>query len=87
VLVGSINAGAKPIYVDVRSLGDVPVAVVLTTDYTMHEISEPPGFPNRPGGTGSAQARYPHVASAGTTLHLLRCEADALIAAGAATLA
>jgi hypothetical protein len=83
--VGTTNAGATNINADVTNLGsDVPVAVTLSTDYTM---LAPPGYPARPGFTGTARPQYPHTVSSGTTFKVLRCEATALVAAGAATLA
>jgi hypothetical protein len=83
--VGTINAGATPVQADVRSLGsDVAVAVVLSTDYAM---LDPPGFPFRASFTGAATPQYPQTIASGTTIKVLRAEAAALVAAGAATLA
>jgi hypothetical protein len=85
VQVGSINSGATPINADVTSIGsDVAVAVLLSTNYAM---LNPPGFPFRASFTGAAVPQYPHTITSGTTLKVLRCEATALVAAGAATLA
>jgi hypothetical protein len=85
VTLGTINAGATPIQADVTNLGsDVAVAVSLSMNYTM---AAPPGYPARPGFTGTATPQYPHLVSSGTTFKVLRCEATALVAAGAATLA
>lgn len=53
----------------------------LLTDYDMQS---PPGYPSRPSCTGTNVPQYPHTLQAGTTLTLLKVEADALIAAGAA---
>ncbi len=87
--VGTISGGATPIMADVSFLGSRK-SVVLTVDYAM----ERPGsglvgaFVNRPFLAGSQrQPEYPYTVAAGTTVELLACEADALIAAGAATLA
>jgi hypothetical protein len=83
--VGTINGGAMPIQADVRSLGsDVPVAVLLSTDYAM---LDPPGFPFRTSFTGAATPQFPKTIASGTMLSVLRAEATALVAAGAATLA
>lgn len=60
-----------------------PVSVVLSADYTM---LAPPGFPARPPA-GAAVRFYPHTLLNGTTQQFLKPEADALIAAGAATAA
>ena len=80
--VGTINAGVTPIQADVRSLGsDVAVNVTLSADYSM---LNPPGFPFRPCFVGTATPNYPHLIPSGTSLALLKCEADALVAAGAA---
>ncbi len=85
VTVGTTNSGATQIQADVTNLGsDVAVAVTLTTDYAM---LDPPGYPSRPSFTGSATPQYPHTVPNGTTIQVLRCEANALIAASAATLA
>lgn len=77
---------ATPINANVVSLGvDVPVRVTLTKDYA---TLCPPGYPSRPGFTGAMPvSNYPHTIQSGTTLSLLKCEADALVTAGAATLA
>jgi hypothetical protein len=83
--VGTINAGATPIQADVTSLGsDVSVRVTLSTDYAM---IDPPGYPYRPSYTGSATPQSPRTIPSGTTVAFLRCEATALVNAGAATLA
>jgi hypothetical protein len=79
------SGAATPISANVISLGsDVPVRVTLTKDYAM---LCPVGFPARPCFTGSMPlSNYPHTIPTGTTLSLLKCETDALVAAGAATL-
>jgi hypothetical protein len=85
VQVGSINSGSTPINADVTVLGsDVSVAVTLSTDYAM---LNPPGYPFRASFTGAATPQYPHTIVSGTTIKVLRCEATALVGAGAATLA
>lgn len=90
VTVGSINGGATPIQVDVRSLGSaVAIRVTLSTNYAMLQPDGAffVGFPFRPQFTGAASPQYPHTVPSGTTLALLACEANALIAAGAAVAA
>lgn len=85
VTVGTINSGSTPINADVTVLGsDVAVAVLLSTNYSM---LNPPGFPFRASFTGAATPQYPHTIVSGTTIKVLKCEATALVAAGAATLA
>jgi hypothetical protein len=85
ITVGTINAGATPIQADVTNLGsDIAVKVLLSTNYTM---AAPPGYPARASFTGSATPQYPHTVPSGTTLAVLKCEAVALVNAGAATLA
>jgi hypothetical protein len=85
VTVGTINSGATPITADVTSLGSaVAVAVLLSMDYAM---LNPPGFPFRASFTGAAIPQYPHTVTSGSTIKVLKCEANALVAAGAATLA
>ena len=81
--VGSL--GVTPVNADVKSLGsDVPVKVTLSSDYTM---LGPPGFCYRPCFTGADTPQYPHTIASGTTLALLKCEADALVSAGGASYA
>lgn len=85
VVVGTINAGATEIVADVTSLGsDVPVKVILSTDYAM---VDPPGFPSRPQFTGTATPQYPHTIPSGSTISVLQCEASALVDADAAVYA
>jgi hypothetical protein len=83
VTVGTINAGATAIVTDVTTLGPA-VAVMLTVDYAM---GAPPGFPSRPSFIGAAVPQYPHTIPSGSTIHVLQCEANALVLAGAAVLA
>lgn len=85
--VGTINGGATPILADVTSIGSaVPVRITLTSNYA---TLRPPGYPSRPALTGvdAADLDSPRVIASGTTLALLKPEADALVAAGAATYA
>jgi hypothetical protein len=82
--VGTISGGSVAIQADIKTLGsDVAVKVLLSTDYAM---IDPPGYPARPSFTGAAIPQYPHLVPSGTTLAVLRCEAVALVNAGAATL-
>jgi len=81
------TVGGSPIYADVTSIGSaVPVAITLSTDYAM---LEPPGFPFRASFTGATAGnlQYPRTVPSGTTLSVLKCEADALVIAGAASYA
>jgi len=83
------TVGATPILVDVTSLGSaVAVSVQLTSNYVLAN-PRPPGFPFRPSMTGAdtPHVDYPRTLTNGTVVSFLKCEADALIAAGAATLA
>jgi hypothetical protein len=71
----------------VLTLGsDIPVAVTLSADYAM---IDPPGYPFRASFTGAAAAnlQYPRTVASGTTISVLKCEADALVTAGAASYA
>ncbi len=87
VTTGSISG--TPLVVDVHGhdVGGDPwrlVKVTLTQNYT---AVNPPGYPDRPpiGLTKSSWA--PGVVTSGTTRYFHACEAQALINAGAATLA
>lgn len=83
--LGTIANGATAIVADLTSLGSaVPVNVRLTTNYLM---ADPPGYPARPSFTGAATPQFPHTLFSGATIAVLQCEADALIAAGAAVAA
>jgi len=62
-----------------------PVSVTLSTDYTLENPGA--GWPVRPFLTGAAQPAFPYTVTSGTTIALLQCEADALVAAAAATYA
>ena len=79
------NGAATPIYANVVYLGNGnPVRVTLTSAYLM---MFPSHYPIRPFATGAAhQAENDPLIPAGTTLLLLKIEADALVAANAATL-
>src|SRR5215472_15433976 len=86
-LVQTGTVGVTPINADVTSIGSaVPVAVVLSEDYAM---LDPDGFPFRASFTGATAGnlQYPRTVPSGTTLQLLKCEADALVTAGAAAYA
>jgi hypothetical protein len=88
-LVQTGTVSGTPIQVDVTSLGSaVPVSVTLSVDYVLSD-PRPPGFPFRPGmtGTDAADLDYPRTIPNGTTVSLLACEANALINAGVASLA
>ena len=85
VTVGTTNGGSTLIQADVTSLGsDVALAVVLSMDYAM---LDPPGYPFRASFTGSRapDLQYPRTVVSGSTISVLKCEADALVNAGAAT--
>lgn len=84
---GTISGGATPINVDMARLDHgTPVKVTLSTDYAMQHG---PGIPFRPSFTGAAakNLQYPRTIVSGTTVSLLKAEADALVAAGAASYA
>lgn len=86
-LVQHGTVGVTPINVDVTRVDhSVPVKVHLTSNYAM---LHPPGMPARPSFTGVAAANleYPRTVTSGTTLTLLKGEADALVTVGAATYA
>jgi len=78
------TVGGTPINVDMARIEhSAPVRVRLTAAYAM---LHPPGIPSRPGMTGASAANldYPRTIATGTTLTLLKGEADALVTAGAA---
>lgn len=80
------SAGGSAINVDHSRLDhSVPVSVLLSANYTTS--ARLPGAPTRPGMTGAAAASldFPRTIASGTTLSLLKAEADALVAAGKAT--
>lgn len=82
--------GGTPINVDTKGAdvgGDPwrPVKVTLTQNYA---ATNPPGFPDRPPiGQSAGAAWKPGTINSGTTRYFHACEAQALINAGAATLA
>jgi hypothetical protein len=85
VQVGTV--GATAIMVDVRFLFPaVPVRVLLSAAYA---ITRPPGYPSRPSMTGVSAANLDTARTipSGTTIALLKPEADALVAAGGGTYA
>jgi hypothetical protein len=76
-------AGIGDIQADVTELGPA-VRVMLSADYTLRSYGS---FPTRPSLTGAQPPEYDgRVIPSGTTMTVLKCEADALVAAGAATL-
>lgn len=84
--LGTVNG--VPITANIAFLGSRK-SVTLSADYVMEA---PTGkgltgnFPVRPFLTGRVpQPEFPYTIPAGTTIELLACEADALIAAGAAS--
>jgi hypothetical protein len=83
VTVGML--GETPIVVDIGRgpLGIYPndtITAKLTADY---KLLHPPGFPNRYQSLGK-HFPWPSTLKSGWTVKLLRPEADALVAAGAA---
>jgi hypothetical protein len=85
VQVGTV--GATAIMADMRFLFPaVPVRVLLTQPYA---ITRPPGYPSRPSMTGVSAANLDTARTipSGSTIALLKPEADALVAAGAGTYA
>jgi len=86
-LVQTGTVGATPIQVDATTLGS-DVAVKVTIGGTDYIATHPPGWPTRPQDTGALPAEPSTVTfAAGSTVALLRCEAAALVAAGAASYA
>ena len=80
---GSNTSAPVSVQADVYWLGSLYTTTVqFLTDYNMEC---PIGYPTRPGFTGVSPAKeYPHTLPKGTILALLPCEADALVALGAA---
>jgi hypothetical protein len=77
--VGSV--GGEPVFVDFNvPRHDKVVAVRLTHRY---ELEEPEGCPKRP--LPAAGATLPVSVPSGSTVYLLRAEAEALVGAGWAT--
>lgn len=86
-LVQHGSVGGTAINVDMARIEHgAPVKVHLTSNYAM---LSGPGIPTRPSMTGAPVANldYPRTIVSGTTLTLLKGEADALVTAGAATYA
>jgi uncharacterized protein (DUF2345 family) len=79
------TAGGTAINVDMARIEHgAPVKVQLSASYAM---IDGPGIPSRPSMTGAAAANldYPRTIASGTTLSLLKGEADALVTAGKAS--
>jgi hypothetical protein len=79
------TAGGADINVDLRPLDHAaPKKVQLSANYT---LAYPPGYPTPPDLTGCAASNlyFPRTITSGTTIALVKAEADALIAAGKAT--
>jgi hypothetical protein len=87
--LGSIN-GSTPIVANIAFLGTAPVSITLTADYS-REAPTGDGlagnFPLPSFLTGVTVKEWPVVIPSGTTISVGKYEADALIAAEAATLA
>lgn len=86
-LVQHGSVGGTPINVDLARLEHgAPVKVRLSSAYT---ILCGTGIPARPSFTGApaGSLEFPRTIASGTTLTLLKGEADALVTAGAATYA
>ena len=84
--LGSING--EPLLADVSHLGGelAPRSVTLSVDYLMENPGA--GFPVRPCFVGiNPHPTLPRTIAAGTTIAVFKAEADALVAAGAATAA
>jgi hypothetical protein len=88
VCTGKVDGSA--ILVDVANgLGsDLPIGVVLSANYVLAD-PQPIGFPARASHTGphAGELHFPRTLMAGSRIYVLRAEADALVAAGAAELA
>lgn len=88
VLYGS--AGGASIYVDHSRIDhSVAVKVTLSANYTLAS-SRPVGAPTRPSATGVSGANLDHPGKtipSGTTIALIKAEADALVTAGKASYA
>lgn len=80
------TAGGVDINVDHSRIDhNAPVRVNLTADYVI--AARLPGAPTRPGLTGrdAKNLDYPRTITSGTTIDVLKAEADALVTAGKAT--
>ena len=85
--LGTINGGTTSIMANIAYMGSqAPVSVTLSTDYTLENPGA--GFPVvRPFLTGRIPLpAFPYTVASGVTIALLKCEAAALIDAGAAFL-
>lgn len=66
-----------------RGIAGPVITVLMTADYSM---LAPPGWPTRPSLIGvPVVTNRSAVVSAGSTFAFYKCEADALVTAGAAT--
>lgn len=86
-LVQHGSVGGTAINVDMARIDHgAPVKVHLTSNYAM---LSGPGIPSRPSFTGASAANldFPRTLTSGTTVSLLKGEAEALVTAGAATYA
>ena len=85
--LGTVNG--EPIMANIAYLGGdrAAVSVTLTADYTLENPGA--GWPVvRPFMAGTTPLpAFPYTVASGTVLALLKCEADALVQAGAATYA
>jgi hypothetical protein len=65
---------------------DVAVAVTLSAHYVLAN-PQPPGFPSRASHTGAdaGHLHFPRTLLSGSRIFVLKCEAVALVAAGAAS--
>jgi hypothetical protein len=78
------TVGGTAVNVDSKHLSHAAtVKVRLTAAYA---VDRPPGWPTRPDNTGAAASNpdVPRTIPSGTTLNLLKPEADALVAAAGA---
>jgi hypothetical protein len=86
VTLGSING--TPLVVNagysMSPTSDLAVPVVLTKAYAM---ATPPNFPTRPQWVGTQHYQQAQTLAIGATFTTFQAEADALVAAGAATYA
>lgn len=89
----------RPFYVRVGNVGGTPIVADIGThgvcggSLTSHKVQlssaytleNPPGYPGRPGESGPKPFFPSRLVPAGTTLELLKPEADALVTAGHGT--
>jgi len=84
-LVQTGTVGGVAVYADVVHLGGAHKIIIGDLDYV---AVSPPGYPLRPGYCGADTAQAGSVTfTAGSTVSLLHCEADALVTAGFASYA